>query len=570
MLKKYTDEINTLVLISLLKQHGIKKIIASPGTTNISFIASIQQDEWFEIYSAVDERSAAYIANGFAEESGEIVVLSCTGATASRNYLPGLTEAYYRHLPIIAITSTQNVGKVGQYASQVIDRSAQFPDLVKMSVQLPTVYTKIDENITVRKVNEAILETVHGERGPVHINLATVYSNNFTVEKLPEYRKIDRILKTDVFPSLPKGKIGIYIWSHLPFTDKETNAIDNFCKSYNAVVICDLVSNYHGDFRFLATLSNCQEPNMGAKKFDLLINIGNVHGNSIPVWAKEQWRVNPDGVIRDRDNDLTKIFEMDEIDFFSHYYVVDAFDTSHYDLCVKEDKLLRSRIPELPFSNMWIASVTSACLPKNSILHLGILNSLRCWNYFEVDGTINCFTNSGGYGIDGCLSSFIGASYKHIGNECYLILGDLSFFYDVNSVLNKIPSNAHIMVINNGIGTEFKNYNHRAAQFKESADAFMAAKGHNGYKSKVVLKNICSENNIRYLSASSKSEFEKVKNSWLSKGDSPVIIEVFTTDKDESDAIRLMNSLVKDTSIKGLIKRTSIGKFAKRLLKEGK
>ena len=34
----YTDEINTLILISLLKAHGIKKVIASPGTTNISFV----------------------------------------------------------------------------------------------------------------------------------------------------------------------------------------------------------------------------------------------------------------------------------------------------------------------------------------------------------------------------------------------------------------------------------------------------------------------------------------------------------------------------------------------------
>ena len=91
----YTSERSVQILISLLKQHGIKKVVASPGTTNITLVASLQQDDWFNMYSSVDERSAAYIACGMAAESGEPVVLTCTGATASRNYLPGLTEAYY-------------------------------------------------------------------------------------------------------------------------------------------------------------------------------------------------------------------------------------------------------------------------------------------------------------------------------------------------------------------------------------------------------------------------------------------------------------------------------------------
>ena len=104
-MNKYTERKNILILIALLKGHGIKKIVISPGTTNMMFVASVQQDSWFEIISAADERSAAYIACGLAHESGEPVVLSCTGATASRNYLPGLTEAYYRKLPVLAVTS---------------------------------------------------------------------------------------------------------------------------------------------------------------------------------------------------------------------------------------------------------------------------------------------------------------------------------------------------------------------------------------------------------------------------------------------------------------------------------
>lgn len=157
----YTTERNVAMLIYLMKQHGIKKVIASPGTTNITFVASIQQDSYFEIYSAADERSAAYMACGLAAESGEAVALSCTGATASRNYVPGLTEAFYRKLPVLAVTSTQHMGRIGQLCPQVIDRSAIQNDIAVMSVQAPAIYNDEDEWACNVKLNTAILALRH-------------------------------------------------------------------------------------------------------------------------------------------------------------------------------------------------------------------------------------------------------------------------------------------------------------------------------------------------------------------------------------------------------------------------
>ena len=85
----------------------------------------------FEMYSCVDERSAAYMAVGMAAESGEPVVLTCTGATASRNYMSGLTDAYYRRLPIIAVTSTRPLSTIGNHVAQVIDRTTLPNDMEK-------------------------------------------------------------------------------------------------------------------------------------------------------------------------------------------------------------------------------------------------------------------------------------------------------------------------------------------------------------------------------------------------------------------------------------------------------
>lgn len=561
----YTDEVNTLILISLLKVHGVKKVIASPGTTNISFVGSIQFDPYFEVYSAVDERAAAFMACGLAEESGEPVVLTCTGATASRNYIPGLTEAYYRHLPVLAVTSTQHGGRVGNYVAQVIDRSEQFKDMAKKSFQLPTVRCEEDKQYTITAVNDAILELQHGVCGPVHINLFTTYSNNFVTKELPNYRVIRRVPDC-AFPQIPKGKVGIFVGAHEKFTEEETNAIDRFCESNNAVVICDQISNYRGKYRFLANFPNSQERDFGTREFDLIVYIGYVHGAYINFHGKETWRVNKDGAIRDPYRNLTYVFEMKESEFFNHYSKGNRENTL-FQTCVDARGKLEHHIPELPFSNMWVAKETAHLIPENSVLHLSILNTLRIWNYFETPKTVLCYSNSGGYGIDGCLSSFIGSALANRNIEHFMIIGDLSFFYDINTLFNELTDNVHIMLINNGVGTEFKNYNHRASYFGEDADKFMAAKGHNGFKNPDTVKSICAGKGIRYMCASNKEDYISQRDNWLKKGNGSVLIEVFTTDKDESDALKLMNSIEKDNSVKNKLKRSAVGKLAKRIIR---
>jgi len=561
----YTDEINTLILVSLLKEHNIRKIIASPGTTNISFVGSVQNDSYFDVYSAVDERAAAFMACGLAEESGEPVVLTCTGATASRNYIPGLTEAYSRHLPVLAVTSTQHTGRVGNYVAQVIDRSSCFSDMIKKSIQLSTVHSTEDKQDTITRVNDVLLELTYHECGPCHINLCTTYSKNFTVQELPKYRKISRITKVN-FPSLPKGKIAVFVGAHQEFTIEETNAIDAFCSSNNAIVICDHISNYRGEFRFLASFANSQDMDMGFKKFEVIIYIGYVHGTYISFSAKQLWRVNPDGVIRDPYRNLTYVFEMSEKDFFEHYTTENQDST-----LIKQCNLLNSdlfiRIPELPFSNMWVAKETAHLIPENSILHLSILNTLRVWNYFETPKSVLCFSNSGGYGIDGCLSSFLGSAIANLKKEHYMIIGDLSFFYDLNTIINTIPNNMHILLINNGVGTEFKNFNHKAADFGEEANNFIAAKGHNGFKNPNLVKGLCKELGIKYFSARTKEEYQKKRDCWLEIGIGPIILEVFTNDKDESDALRLMNTIIQDTSLIEILRRSVFCKIARKVIR---
>lgn len=56
-------------------------------------------------YSITDERSAAFFALGIADATQKPVVIICTSGSAVLNLAPALAEAYYRNVPIIAITA---------------------------------------------------------------------------------------------------------------------------------------------------------------------------------------------------------------------------------------------------------------------------------------------------------------------------------------------------------------------------------------------------------------------------------------------------------------------------------
>lgn len=546
----YTDEKNVLVLISLLKAHDIRKIIASPGATNIPFVASLQQDPFFEMYSSVDERSAAYIACGLAAESGEPVVITCTGATAARNYLSGLTEAFYRKLPILAVTSTQVVSKIGHHIAQVTDRSSIQNDVAKLSVTLPIVNNTDELWDCEIKVNKAILELKRHGGGPVHINLQTTYSKNFDVKELPQYRKINRIIPTGNFPELPQGKIAIFVGSHPLWDKNQTNAIDKFCATNNAVVFCDHTSAYKGKYRIQYAIAASQHTSYYAETNpDLLIHIGEITGDyhSLRIWSPEVWRVSEDGEIRDTFRALSNVFEMTESTFFEHYSKnKEVQNDSYLLLCKSKLSKLYNKLPELPFSNIWIASKLAQRIPEKSTIHFGILNSLRSWNLFELPQSVQSYCNVGGFGIDGILSSVIGASLFNKDKLYFCILGDLAFFYDMNALGNRhISNNLRLLVINNGKGTEFRNYDHYAAQFGEDADDFIAAAGHFGNKSKNLVKNYATDLGFEYLTASNKEEFEKQYEIFISseKLNKPILFEVFTTNEDDSNALKAMSGI---------------------------
>lgn len=550
-----TDERNAQILIQVLKAHGIKKVIASPGTTNACLVSSMQSDPFFEIYSAPEERSGAYMACGMAAESGEPVVLSCTGATASRNYMPALTEAFYRKLPILTVTSSRRNAYIGHNCDQVTDRTVLPNDVAKISVQMPIVLDDVSEWNCIINANKAVLELYHRGGGPAHINLETTYSKKKVADIQP-VRIIRRFMKYDEFPNITAQRVCIFVGAHVEMDDKLERAISEFCKKYNGIVLCDHTSNYRGEYRaFCSIVADQYYWKSTIQNVKLMVHIGDISSSDYKIQAKEVWRVNPDG-------------EMKEVEFFE-YYNKKKQDYSNSELLIayhQEEKEILSRMPEFPFSNIWIASVTAKKLPSNSVLHLGIRNSLRSWNYFDTQETVTGYSNTGGFGIDGSLSTVIGAALCHPDRLYYCVLGDLAFFYDMNALGNRhVPSNIRILVVNNGLGFEMKfpaSWGYSIANsIGVSEDNYVCAAGH--YSSPDLIKSYVYGLGFEYLKVSTKEQYLDCLPKIVSneKQDRTLVVEIVVNSENEDAALNLIGSIMVDESnvAKAAIKK-AIGK----------
>lgn len=561
----YTNERNVQIVIALLKAHGIHRVIASPGTTNMTFVVSIENDPWFQVWSSVDERSAAYLACGMAVETGEPVVISCTGATASRNYMPGLTEAYYRKLPVLAITSTRGNYQVGHLIDQQIDRRNLPNDIAMESVTIPMVKDKEDERFCEIEANKAILALKLNGGGPAHINLYTRYSQNFSITEIPHVNAIFRHTVFDQkLPEIPQnGRIVIFVGAHVDFSDRLTVAVDKFCATYDAVVLCDHTSGYRGKYEVhFQLVCGQQQWHSPLANANLCIHIGEVSGDQFKVYAAHTWRVSPDGALRDTFGNLRRVFMMPEEEFFERYAEDNTHHTELLDAMTAEVEAIEEKLPELPFSNIWIAQQMHNKLPEGCELHFGIYHSLRSWNFFKLPAGIQAKCNVGGFGIDGGVSTMMGASFVHPEKLFIGVFGDLAFFYDLNVIGNRhVGNNVRILLINNGKGNEFRNYNHPCYFLGEEADQYVAAAGHYGNMSRNLVKDFAIDLGYEYLAADNKSKFNAVIDRFLTPEitDKPILLEVFTQTEDESNALEQILNFISDPKlvIKNKIKQTA-------------
>ena len=271
------------------------------------------------------------------------------------------------------------------------------------------------------------------------------------------------------------------------------------------------------------------------------------------------------------------MFQIPERTFFEVYTPEDAPALDdYYRECQAEIQAVRDSIPELPFSNIWLARNIAHRIPEGSFVHLGCSNTQRAWTFFDFPNSVTSIANVGCRGIDGSLSTVLGMSLVNADKLHFCVLGDLTFFYNINALGNRhLGRNLRILLVNNGRGTEFRLYIHPGQRLMgDDADPYVAAAGHSGNKSPDLVRHYAQDLGFEYLTASGKDDAQKAIERFLTPEltDKPMLFEAFTDYQDESDALKAICTCKKDfkvaakSTVKRAIKRV-IGPDAARIIK---
>ena len=562
----YSSVKNVQILISLLKQHNIKYFVNSPGSRNTPLVHSVENDPFFECFSIVDERSAAFFALGLSEALDEPVCVTCTAATATCNYALAIKEAYERNIQLVALTADRERYELFQMKEQLINQVNMYNEFIKYAIDVPEVKNLNDEMYSNRIINEALLELNHNGKGPIQINYSVVNWGDFSVTKIPKQRLITRKyikdldLKELIDNLRSKNRIIFYIGMDVSENNELSNLLNVIEKQYNCVVLCDNYSNISGNHFINASVLGDFLTSNEMKKMmpDLVITMGTVFYSPIRNhlininYKFEHWHISEDGIINDAFKKLTQVFECTPNEFLKKIENNKLSNNYQY-YNLWKNRIEKIKYNDLSFSNFSVIKEFCNKVPENSIVHASVLNAIRISNYFGFKNHVKCYANVGADGIDGALSTYLGEA-NTTDNLAFLLIGDLSFLYDLNSVNYINKNNMRILIINNFAGAEF--YKNFGLKMIPTLDKHIAAKHH------TKMENIIKSKNIKYIKAENKNEFIDGLNQLLKKSSQPILLEVFTDAN--NDAITL-KKFWENNRIEG--SKAKVKKIIKKIIK---
>lgn len=538
----YSNLKNVQYLLAALKAYGIKHVVVSPGNSHNAIVRSMEEDSFFDTYNIVDERSAAFFACGLCQEKKENVAICCTAGTAASNYLSGITEASRRGLPIVVITGDKNPYYLAQYEDQMIENMSIFASVVRHGCKLPIIENEKDEWYCQRVLNETLLELNHHGRGPVHIDVPIemgmlAIGKDFTSNELPGFHKIDRVELCEKngsgdlrrrFESLCGKKVFIMCGQDDHISNKEIELVKSISKKYNCVFATDKLSNLHCDGTIEVTRA-ARAYIQKTSEFmpDVIISIAGNPAMDYKFQLKsmpniiEHWIVNAEGRVADPFKKLNTVFEGDTIAFLEAMEQYgEACDNTYYRHWKKCTEQVI--IPKFEYSNLYTVQKAMQAMPQNAIFNIANSTTIRIAQYFDLDDSIQVYCNRGVNGIDGCVSTFIGQACASPEVLNFLIVGDLTFFYDMNSIWNRyVGKNVRIM-LNNNEGAALFHFNQGTKNYPTlnenvAAEHFAMAKGW------------VEAQGFTYLCAHNKAEFDANLEKFVcDKSDKPIFFEVFT------------------------------------------
>lgn len=496
-------------LAEICYRKGIEYIIISPGSRNAPLISAFVKRFGNKCISIVDERSAGYFSIGLARTKRTPVILISTSGTAVLNYGPSLAEAYYQHVPVLAVTADRPIEWIDQQDNQTIRQNEVLKNYVKSSYQLPQ---EIETNESLSDAHNiiisAIKDTLFEQPGSVHLNVPLdepLYdplpevSGNLPNSEIRINTEQNFSLTEELKAQWLEAERIMIIHGHSFPDDRVGQSFQKISLDPRVVIIAENISNCTGP-EIISSPELLLAHHSDQLKLipDLLIySAGQIVSKRLKTYLRNQkikntWRIGIDDFPIDTFKKNNQIVKMSSYQFYPElaHNINQKGDTDYKNLWLRLSLFclsnLKSILPGLPFCDLKAFEIIFECIPSNIILELGNSSVIRYAQLFKSRPGLVYYSNRGVSGIDGCLSTAAGTAYAS-DRLTLSILGDLSFVYDSNALWNhQLPKNLRIIVINNSGGDifnliegtanqpEIKQYQiaHHPASIQKLAEAF--------------------------------------------------------------------------------------------------
>ncbi|MEX0813950.1 MAG: 2-succinyl-5-enolpyruvyl-6-hydroxy-3-cyclohexene-1-carboxylic-acid synthase [Chitinophagales bacterium] len=487
MNKATTDKKWIAALAEICAAKGVRNAFLSPGSRCAPLVIAFNRHPKINCRSIIDERSAAFVALGYAQQNNTPCALICTSGSALLNYAPALAEAYYAKTPLIVLSADRPHELIDQADGQALKQKAVYQNYIKASFELPNQLNYSDDyNYSDRIVNEAINTALTAPQGPVHINIPLkeplyglkeykklapkiIEESESTVQIAP--KAMDKLVQT--WNESASKMILLTSAAPQPELTKKINALNG---DPSLVIVSEYLSN-QSNADFIQTVDPTVEmiEKAQSKAFspELLITYGGaILSKKLKVFLrknppKAHWHIEAG---QDKAIDtyfaLTNKLNCDAAWFFDELSKKEVRRISDFKERWKaaEQKGLERHLKMLeaaPWCDLTVFKHLLNGIPEKGILHLANSTPVRYVALFPdlQKKSWTFFSNRGVSGIDGSVSTALGQSLN-TKEWCTAIVGDLSFFYDSNALWNQyLPKNFRIIIINNKGGNIFRIIN---------------------------------------------------------------------------------------------------------------
>lgn len=547
---QFSSKILSQTVTKLCSDKGIDHIVISPGSRNAALTIGFTGNESFTNFSIVDERCAAFFALGLAQQLQRPVALVCTSGSALLNYYPAIAEAYYSDVPLVILSADRPAHLLEIGDGQTIKQENVFANhiLFNGACKEGDTHQSYNEN----QINTALSIAI-SQRGPVHINLPfsePLYDTVKTPSVFPECQTIVEIQDTaspalisEIASHWNASSKKMILTGVLAPNSLEVEVVSQLAENPSVVVLTETTSNVHHSNFFPAIdqlIAPLDDSDFKALQPEVLITFG---GMVVSKKIKKLLRDYPPQVHYHIDSKkafdtylcLTKHVPCSPNHFFKEFlsHTQKTITTYQQDwLRVKNQRLQKHDLylNEIPFSDFLVFSQLFKTLPNDVQLQLSNSSTIRYGQLFEMNPSHSVFCNRGTSGIDGSMSTAIGAAHV-CKTPTVFITGDLSFFYDSNALWNQyIASDFKIIIINNSGGGIFRIL--PDAKEVPSFSTFFET------RHQLTAKQLSEMHGFGYQSANDMPSLMAQLKTFFQNANTPQILEIFTP-SDINDTVLL-------------------------------